>query len=556
MSFARFQKSKKARRWVQIVMIGMGLIFVIGAFWSFGSPMSAGCGPKNVVAFTVNDSVVHETDLWMAVENYRRYAGGGPEMHFGTLYSAVSGLARDRIVEQECKRIGVTVSPQELDAKRTEYTEGRIKAAGEGTARSRFLVEQDSTWEEYLTKVKHDARGSLGSFRAQIREDKLRDALTEDVAVSDDELLAQYRKFTVRHILVKVPEEAEKEQWLEANPEAPESAESGAESGSESAPASPAKPKWFDRADDDARALAESLRQRVTDGGEDFAAVAKEVSDDAGSAVDGGSLGELDWSGLQGMVPEFRDAVVALEPGAVSEPVKSQFGYHIIKVEKRVDGEIPPDFASTKEEKRDTALNAKKSRVYGERLQEMVEAAHLEFRDKEAEIAWVMGNRQGKRLAAENRAAQDRALTLLGELIEQKQKEYAAVAREGAVQEGLAPFYYEMGAIYEDRKQWADALAAFQSALGLNPVWQVQLEVARCLVELERADEAVSLLKDVSEATPGARFQRVHQDLFTLYSRMGKNDLAQAELQVLMEAQQSNPYGNMGGLGGMPLDVQ
>jgi peptidyl-prolyl cis-trans isomerase C len=62
--------------------------------------------------------------------------------------------------------------------------------------------------------------------------------------------------------------------------------------------------------------------------GEDFAKVATELSKDPGS--EGGDLG---WFTKDRMVPEFADAAFKMEPGQVSDPVKSQFGWHIIKVE-------------------------------------------------------------------------------------------------------------------------------------------------------------------------------------------------------------------------------
>ncbi len=64
------------------------------------------------------------------------------------------------------------------------------------------------------------------------------------------------------------------------------------------------------------------------DAGEDFAAVAAELSQD-GSAANGGNLG---WFGKGMMVEPFEAAVLALEPGAVSEPVQTQFGWHIVKL--------------------------------------------------------------------------------------------------------------------------------------------------------------------------------------------------------------------------------
>lgn len=67
-------------------------------------------------------------------------------------------------------------------------------------------------------------------------------------------------------------------------------------------------------------------------GGADFATLAKKYSDDTGSAQKGGDLGSF---GKGVMVPEFEKVAFSITPGAISEPFKSQFGYHIVKVAKR-----------------------------------------------------------------------------------------------------------------------------------------------------------------------------------------------------------------------------
>lgn len=63
------------------------------------------------------------------------------------------------------------------------------------------------------------------------------------------------------------------------------------------------------------------------DAGEDFADIARELSTDFGSGANGGDLG---WFGPGMMVPPFEQAVMALEAGAVSAPVETQFGWHVI----------------------------------------------------------------------------------------------------------------------------------------------------------------------------------------------------------------------------------
>jgi peptidyl-prolyl cis-trans isomerase SurA len=84
--------------------------------------------------------------------------------------------------------------------------------------------------------------------------------------------------------------------------------------------------------DDEAaeRKLAE-LRQRILDG-EDFGALAREHSDDIGSMLQGGDLG---WSNPGQMVPAFEQVMAQSEPGEVSKPFQSRFGWHILQVQER-----------------------------------------------------------------------------------------------------------------------------------------------------------------------------------------------------------------------------
>lgn len=85
-----------------------------------------------------------------------------------------------------------------------------------------------------------------------------------------------------------------------------------------------------------AREEAERIRRLAVEG-EDFAELAKRYSQDPGSQQSGGDLG---WFRQGTMVPEFEDAAFALGEGEVSEVVRSPFGFHIIKVERRRSGEI------------------------------------------------------------------------------------------------------------------------------------------------------------------------------------------------------------------------
>lgn len=100
--------------------------------------------------------------------------------------------------------------------------------------------------------------------------------------------------------------------------------------------------------EDQAKAAIKRLKA-----GEDFAKVATELSKDPGSGQQGGDLGFFT---KERMVPEFSTAAFALDIGKVSEPVKSQFGYHIIKVEEKREKPVPT-FEEVKDQISEFMLN-------------------------------------------------------------------------------------------------------------------------------------------------------------------------------------------------------
>jgi peptidyl-prolyl cis-trans isomerase C len=94
----------------------------------------------------------------------------------------------------------------------------------------------------------------------------------------------------------------------------------------------------------DSEDKAKELKEKIKAGG-DFAALAKENSKDPGSKEDGGNLG---YFGHGQMVPQFEEVVFKLAKGDVSDPVKTQFGWHLIKIEdKRI--KPPPAFDIVKD---------------------------------------------------------------------------------------------------------------------------------------------------------------------------------------------------------------
>jgi parvulin-like peptidyl-prolyl isomerase len=190
----------------------------------------------------------------------------------------LSRLIRREILELEAAEAGISVS------------------AGNVEERLDQIREDFGSEKEFQNELEAQCV-TLGEVRGFVRdsvlEQRLRQRVTEDVGPTEEELRAQYESregdFTevnVAHILVAGKAEAERlYRRLQETP-------------------------------------AKDLEKR-------FAALAKEFSIDAGSASEGGELGYLSPSDV---VPEFADAALALEEGEISKPVKSQFGWHIIRL--------------------------------------------------------------------------------------------------------------------------------------------------------------------------------------------------------------------------------
>ncbi len=116
------------------------------------------------------------------------------------------------------------------------------------------------------------------------------------------------------------------------------------------------------------------LYERIK-GGADFGQLARATSDDTGSAVEGGSLG---WVDPGRMVPEFEEQMNRLQPGEISEPFESQFGWHIVQVMARRQHDNTQQFERAQARQQ---IGRRKSEVAVENwLRELRSEAYVEYR--------------------------------------------------------------------------------------------------------------------------------------------------------------------------------
>jgi len=183
---------------------------------------------------------------------------------------------------------------------------------------SQVIMSPSEVWDAFVrekeTVTLSYARFSPVYYQQQLSpsETEVRSFMQEHKAEVDAEYEKEKHRYTglekqvhARHILVKVPENAD------------------------------------DAAKADARKKAEQLLARAHKG-EDFATLARQASEDVGSAKKGGDLG---WNPKGRMVKPFDDAQFAMTSGQVSELVETNFGFHIIKVEGVRQGDVPLDEA-------------------------------------------------------------------------------------------------------------------------------------------------------------------------------------------------------------------
>lgn len=113
------------------------------------------------------------------------------------------------------------------------------------------------------------------------------------------------------------------------------------------------------RTEEQAKAFAQTLHDRI-EAGEDFAAIARQNSDDAASVVAGGDMG---WANEGGMPPEFEVVINEMEVDALSQPFKTTYGWHVAQVLERREQDLTRQFS------RQQAENTLRSRKFDVELQ-------------------------------------------------------------------------------------------------------------------------------------------------------------------------------------------
>lgn len=321
------------------VLIGLGfvaalLLLIIAA----GVVQELVIKPRQPVA-VVNDARITTADYARRVrfawyQESLQQQGQDPQT---ISLNVLDQMIDEQLLRQEAQKRGITVSADEIDRALEEsfgyqrYTPtpsptpsvsptplptptpgGSPTPTPLPTATPVSLEAYQSQLKDYIARIKTAADMSEADLRALVELDLLREKLYEDVTKDVPTTAEQVH---ARHILVRIIEPLPTPTPLPEGQPTP-------------TPDPAATPTPAPR--DDAQALARILEvQQKLGAGEDFAELARQYSDDTYSAEEGGDLG---WFGRGQMVAEFEETAFSLEPGKISEPIKTTYGYHIVQV--------------------------------------------------------------------------------------------------------------------------------------------------------------------------------------------------------------------------------
>jgi peptidyl-prolyl cis-trans isomerase C len=263
-------------------------------------PVKAVPAQLPAVLAKVNGEDITRPEFEKAVQNIERQAGQPvPAAERDRIYRQIlDDLIRYRLVLQESKARKSSLTEADVDARLASVR----KQFPDEAAFNAMLKEQNLT----LAQIREELRTEM------VVESLLRSEVEPKIAVTDAEISAFFKenpqnfqapeRVHASHVLIAVPEGAAAEVKTAA------------------------------------LAKANTVLKRARSGG-DFAALAKEHSEDPGSAPAGGDLGFFQ---AGQMVGPFNDVAFKLAPGAISDPVETQFGYHIIKVHAKEPGRVVP----------------------------------------------------------------------------------------------------------------------------------------------------------------------------------------------------------------------
>jgi len=487
------------------------VIFIAGAYAGFGLGRARPQAPRGQperkitpVIAEVDGYKIERPDFERRFERLAKQQPGGidiPQRAFAR-YQLLESIIEHHLLVEAAKAEGIRVSRAETEQRIEELADKSINSQFPDQKMLRtYLKRKGISYQEYHDQVRKALKANLEQLQESMLLEKLETKIKSQVQVTEETVKDAYRQVKARHILIK-PEKIRQETSSESESDKPEQKKFPDNVTSDQA------------AKQQARQKAEELLEKIKQGA-DFAELAREHSDDPGSAEQGGDVG---WFGRRQMVKEFTDAAFALQPGEVSGVVETPFGFHIIKVEgKRV--ELPKDFEENKQRYIDEQQSYREYEAWTEYKRNLKQQANIDIPDPEFQAMALLA-----------KGNQQQALTLLIEAAENDP--YNLTARYT-----LASIYRQQGDVAEAIKYLQQIVEQQEGAISA----QVHLELGKLLRKQDKQEEAVQQFASASDWAAALQYQNysIHTELKRIYEEMKDTKGVQQEQQWLDEFQQA-----------------
>ncbi len=362
--------SKRFQTWTLTILVTLlSVIFVL----QFGGPQAEGCTSGGArYAAKVYGHVITEGDFEAAYRLGNFHQQPTEEQRRLKLRERVlDGLVERALLAREARELGFDVEPKEVMKRLLEQGVVYLSLGVDAPAylpQGAIRVNGGEGMDPETAKrfIQFGLRRSISEFtEAQIEEtlaERMRKLVVSGATVSPRELwdtfVREHDKARIEYVrfrpsyfegLVDDPQGDVLAEWTKAHQKEVDEAYERRKSRYTGLPRQVRARHVLVRVEEGAdeatkaerRRLAEQIAARAK-AGEDFAELARRYSEDPGSRSRGGDLG---WTDGKSMVEPFREAMMALKPGEISDVVETRFGYHVIKVEAEREGDVPPEEA-------------------------------------------------------------------------------------------------------------------------------------------------------------------------------------------------------------------
>jgi parvulin-like peptidyl-prolyl isomerase len=492
---AGFAKKLQAVSLVFVFVIAASLITYFAAVPTGGPP--GGERAKRIIAEVNGEPIQREQFEMMVSERSRERSmvSGDALASIGVRRQVFDEQVQQILIAQAAEKEGIRLSDRDLDREIDKLVDQQVKQERERAAQGKPMTDQQfemvvrSAMGKSVAEWREELKQNWETRKPLLRQALLQQKLMETVAKvpnpSDEELKRSYDLLTIRHILVSTG----------------------------------------NRTEEQARKRAEEILQKVRSGA-DFANLAKEFSDDPGSKQNGGSLGAIPRSQVAALfVPEFAKAVEALQPGQVSDLVKTQYGFHIIRLDG-VKPNVPADFEKNKAEYAKQYVETLRNARWQQYLAQLRRTAKIEILDPEIKAYEVLDELSRKAGTPEYGAALDKAIAAFEKATQEMPSAEAMVV--------LGELYRaqsEMPGLAEPARQKAreNAITAWQNALQRIESVQLRMRLAELYRKNKQDDLAIKQYEEVGKIAWDK--PEIHAQLKSIYKQMGRQDLVQKEIE-------------------------